>query len=93
MMPNDVRWTCPPREVLRTSRVIALPRVDMACVLSMLLIPAVRVPASCHMAHGPHMARSLRPRCAAVRLDSELSLERVNPYVDTLLNSEWPCSN
>jgi hypothetical protein len=64
----------------------------MACVL-MLLIPAVRVPASCHMAHGPHMARSLRPRCAVVRLDSELSLERVNPYVDTLLNSEWPCSN
>ena len=54
---------------------------------------AVRVPTyhPCHMAYGPHMARCLR--CAAVRLDSELSLDRVNPYVDTMLNSKWPHSN
>ena len=61
----------------------------MGWLLLSLLIPAIRMPASCHM--GLPMARSLRLRCAAVRLDesSELSLERVNPYVDTLLNSEW----
>ena len=61
----------------------------MGWLLSILLIPAIRLPASCHI--GLPMARSLRLRCAAVRLDesSELSLERVNPYVDTLLNSEW----
>ena len=40
------------------------------------------------MAHSSQLARSLRPRCA-VRLDSELSLDRVNPYVDTMLNSEF----
>ena len=61
----------------------------MGWLLSILLIPAIRMPASCYM--GLPMARSLVRRCAAVRLDesSELSLERVNPYVDTLLNSEW----